>query len=183
MRRDPGSRARSPPTPASSATMLAIRPPSDLPPMTRFLAPSCSITANQVSRSTDWRSGGRCLPVCRRWVMYGNSNRTTRKPGGGQPFREEGQERAVHAGAGPVSQDDGRLGRARSVDQELDRLAHRSAPCCPNQFSMPWLLSRDWLHALWTVVPWAVDQRADRLGNQLPTGVWSQEREQFLFVL
>ena len=49
-----------------SATRLAILPPIDLPPMIRFLAPSCSITASQVARSTGSRSGGRCLPVCRR---------------------------------------------------------------------------------------------------------------------
>ena len=47
--------------------------------MTRFLAPSCAITASQASRSAGSRSGGRCLPVCRRWALYGNSNRTTRK--------------------------------------------------------------------------------------------------------
>jgi hypothetical protein len=57
-----------------------MRPPIDLPPMTRPLRPSMFTTFDHVSRRAGSRSGGFRSPVTRLEAMYGYSNRTTRKP-------------------------------------------------------------------------------------------------------
>ena len=73
-------RQTTPATPASSATMLAMRPPIDFPPMTSPSAPRSSMTSRQASSSTRDGFGPGRFPVVRRAAMWGNSNRTVRTP-------------------------------------------------------------------------------------------------------